>query len=143
MCRGRGGCVDGGVLWGGSKKDLMQENKRNEISLNARSFDVALPLQFLRDLGNAIQWLRPQRAVIFGSAVRIGLNARDIDLLVLAESIGRFLWQDRLKLIDLPPGPIYDVRLFTPVEFETFYPPTSPIRQSIEDQNIDLEEYYA
>ena len=43
--------------------------------------------------------------------VRIGLNARDIDLLVLAESIGRFLWQDRLKLIDLPPGPIYNVRL--------------------------------
>jgi|LGVF01.1.fsa_nt_gb hypothetical protein len=43
--------------------------------------------------------------------VRIGLNARDLDSLVLAESIGRFLWQDRLKLIDLPPGPIYNVRL--------------------------------
>lgn len=121
----------------------MLKKKRNDISLNARSICVALPLQFLRDLGDVIRWLRPQRAVIFGSAVRIGLNARDIDLLVLAESFGRFLWQDRFKLIDLPPGPIYDIRLFTSVEFETFYPPTSPLRHSIEDQNIDLEEYYA
>lgn len=121
----------------------MLKKNRNEISLNARSIGVAFPLQFLRDLGDAIRWLRPQRAVIFGSAVRSGLGARDIDLLVLAESFGRFLWQDRPKLLDLPPGPIYDVRLFTPVEFETFYPPTSPLRQSIEDQNIDLEKYYA
>jgi hypothetical protein len=124
-------------------EEKMYKNKRNDTSPNARSIGVPFSRQFLRDLGDAIRKLRPQRAVIFGSAVRIGLSARDLDLLVLAESFSRFLWQDRPTLLDLPPGPIYDVRLFTPAEFETFYPPTSPLRQSIEYQNIDLEEYYA
>lgn len=104
---------------------------------------MAFPHRFLRDIGHAIRWFQPQRAIIFGSAVKTGLAARDIDILVLADYFRCFLWQDRPKLLYLPPGPVYDVRLFTPTEFETLYPPSNPIRQSIENQNLNLEEYYA
>ena len=101
-----------------------------------------IPLQFLTELGNAIKWLRPKRAIIFGSTVRNGLSFRDIDLLVLSELFGSYLWQDRFEMINLPKDYIYDLRLFTPAEFETFYPVTSPIRKSLESQYIDLKEYY-
>ena len=105
--------------------------------------NVPFPRQFLEALGNSIRKLRPQRAIIYGSAVKQGLNARDIDLLIISEYFRKILWQDRINLLDLPPGPVYDVRLFTPAEFEILYPPTSPIRQRIESQYIDLEVYYA
>ena len=104
---------------------------------------MGLPNKFLKDVGDAIRWLRPIRAIIFGSTVRIGLKARDIDLLIIAESFNRFLWQDRPKLLVLPPGQIYDLRLYTPEEFEMFYPLSSPLRKTIENQNINLENYYA
>jgi len=105
--------------------------------------NVPFPRQFLEALGNSIRKLRPQRAIIYGSAVKQGLNARDIDLLIISEYFRKILWQDRINLLDLPPSPVYDVRLFTPAEFEILYPPTSPIRQRIESQYIDLEVYYA
>jgi len=115
--------------------------KQRGVVSNAQVEDYPFSNQFLKKLGEAIRFLQPQRAVIFGSAVRKGLEVRDIDILILAESLDQFLWQDRIKLLDLPQGPINDVRLFTPAEFETFYPPLSPLRHSIENQNIDLEEY--
>ncbi len=127
------------------QRDKVREKKykKNESVLKVPSIDIAFPCQFLRDIGHAIRWLQPKRAIIFGSAVKTGLAARDIDILILADSFRRFLWQDRPLLLCLPPGPVYDVRLFTPTEFETLYPPTNPIRQSIENQNLNLEKYYA
>ena len=62
---------------GVNEKEL-HKKKRNGASPDARSIGVVFPLQFLRDLGDAIRWLRPQRAIIFGSAVRTGLGAREI-----------------------------------------------------------------
>jgi len=49
--------------------------------------NVPFPRQFLEALGNSIRKLRPQRAIIYGSAVKQGLNARDIDLLISYPSI--------------------------------------------------------
>lgn len=96
----------------------------------------------MQNLGKVIRWINPKRALIFGSAVEKGLVARDLDLLILADLFNRYLWEDRPELLKFPKGPIYDVRLFTPEEFEVFYPLGSPIRQSIDTKNIDLKEYY-
>lgn len=101
------------------------------------------PPSFLRALGKAIYKVRPIRAIIFGSSVKYGLCARDIDLLILSDYFDGILWQDRSKHLCLPEGPVYDLRLFTPLEFEVFYPPTNPFRQNIENEYIDLEVYYA
>lgn len=124
-------------------KAQMRTFGKNRVVSSVYSFDAALPPTFLQNVGDAIRWLQPIRAVIFGSTVRTGLKARDIDLLVIAESLNRFLWQDRPKLLVLPLGPIYDLRLYTPEEFDMFYPLSSPLRQTIENQNINLECYYA
>lgn len=86
--------------------------------------------------------IKPKKALIFGSAVEKGLIARDLDLLILADIFSRYLWEDRTEFLKFPKGPKYDVRLFTPEEFEVFYPPRSPIRESIEAKNIDLKEFY-
>jgi len=123
-------------------KKTIYPRKCNKDNFDVQPPIVAFPIRFLRDLSKAIVQLKPQRAIIFGSAIREGLNARDIDLLILADFFSHVLWQDRHKLFDLPRGPIYDLRLFTPLEFETFYPPTSPLRRRIEKEYIDLEEYY-
>lgn len=106
------------------------------------SLHESLPLIFLSCLGKAIQLLHPKRAVIFGSAVTRGLTGRDIDLLVISDYFRRFLWQERPSLLNLPLGPTYDLRLFTSVEFENLYPRGNPFRESIEQNNIDLCEYY-
>lgn len=122
----------------------MYKRRRSGTNSNLQSsLHMVFPPKFLRNLANAIEWLQPQRVLIFGSAVRNGLGARDIDLLVVAEFFDRFLWQDRTRLLHLPPGPVYDLRLFTATEFEKFYPSSSPIRQNIENHNIDLREWYA
>jgi len=79
------------------QRDKVREKKyiKNESVLKVLSIEVVFPYQYLRDIGHAIRWLQPKRAIIFGSAVITGLAARDIDILILADSFRCFLWQDR------------------------------------------------
>jgi predicted nucleotidyltransferase len=98
--------------------------------------------EFLYLLGKSIKFLKPQRALIFGSFVHKGLNAKDIDLLVISDFFNQHFWQERVKFIDLPPGPIYDIRLFTSIEFESLYPIKTLFRQNLENHNINLEVFY-
>ena len=49
------------------------------------SFRESPWLLFLHKLGNAVKWLRPKRAIIFGSAVTNGFDARDFDLLIVSD----------------------------------------------------------
>ena len=98
-------------------------------------------LIFLYNLGNAIKWLRPKRAIVFGSVATNGLDARDFDLLIVSDYFSKILWQERPRLLSLPVGPTYDLRLFAPSEFDTLYPRGNSIRESIELNNIDLREY--
>ena len=97
---------------------------------------------FLMKLGKSLKIIKPDRALIFGSAVQKGLNAHDIDLLILSDVFENYFWQERFKIISLPSGPLYDLRLFTPKEFEIIYPSNHFFRLSIENNNFDLEEYY-
>lgn len=109
--------------------------KETEISL--------IPDDFLIKLGTCLRKIHPKRALIFGSAVKKGLNVKDLDLIVLSDFFDDYYWQDRFKILDLPDGPSYDLRLFTPKEFEINYPRGHVFRESIEISNIDLEKYYA
>lgn len=99
---------------------------------------TVFPQGFLERISSALQRVRPSRAVLFGSATRLGLTARDIDVLVVAEAFEHVLWQNRPSLVDLPGGPVYDLRLFTPLEFETILPRGHPLRERIETDKIDL-----
>lgn len=101
-----------------------------------------IPDEFLVKLGDCLRKIKPKRALIFGSSVKKGLNAKDLDLIVLSDYFDDYYWQDRFKILDLPDGPIYDLRLFTPKEFEMIYPRGHVFRKSIEKNNIDLEKYY-
>jgi len=103
----------------------------------------AIPEDFLRSLGAALRQVEPLQSIIFGSAVVKGLAARDIDLLVVSERFSAVLWQDRPRLLHLPDGPAYDLRLLTDEEFRVFYPLGSPFRTSMETKHIDLARYYA
>jgi hypothetical protein len=114
--------------------------KKDNIFANIRN--GSLPLHFLYSLGNSIQWLPPKRANIFGSAVTRGLNAKDLDLLIISDYFEKILWQERPRLLVLPFGPTYDLRLFSSTEFETLYPRGNPFRESIEQNNISLRDYY-
>src|SRR5712664_362005 len=86
---------------------------------------------FLQELGRALHPLHPTRATIFGSSVKLGMLARDLDLLVLSEKFSHVFWRDRFNMVSLPIGPSYDIRPFSPREFELFYPPDTPFRESI------------
>lgn len=101
-----------------------------------------LPHEFLIDLGLSLKKVKPKRALIFGSVLWKGLDARDFDLLVLSDVFENYFWQDRFEILRLPLGPLYDLRLFTPEEFETLYPSDNFFRISIEKNNFDLEKYY-
>ena len=106
------------------------------------SFRESPWLLFLHKLGNAVKWLRPKRAIIFGSAVTNGFDARDFDLLIVSDYFLKILWQERPSLLSLPVGPTYDLRLFASSEFDKIYPRGNFFRESIEQENIDLSEYY-
>ena len=97
--------------------------------------------KFLYELGKSIKPLKPEKVVIFGSFVDKGLNAHDIDLLIISNFFSNYFWQDRLKLLDLPHGPFYDVRLFTAAEFESLFPIDHHFRQNLEKHSINLEVY--
>ena len=98
--------------------------------------------EFLYELSKAILFLKPDRALIFGSFAEDGFFHNDLDLLIVSEVFNDYFWQDRIKLLNLPTGYIYDTRLYTPKEFKNLLPITNPLRQSIERCHIDLEDYY-
>lgn len=99
------------------------------------------PHEFLLNLGLSLKRVKPIRAVIFGSALRKGLNVHDLDLLVLSDIFENYYWQERFGILSLPSGPLYDLRLFTPKEFEIIFPINNFFRMSIEKNNFSLEEY--
>ena len=86
--------------------------------------------------------LNPKRAIIFGSSVRLGLKARDIDILIISDYFKNILWQDRTKLFNISSNLSFDLRLYTQQEFDAFFPLTTPIRDSIEKENINLVDIY-
>lgn len=86
--------------------------------------------------------MKPQRAVIFGSFLKKGLAARDIDLLIVSDYFVNYFWQDRFGLLDLPLNYVYDTWLYSPLEFENLLPLNNDLRQKIEKFSLDLEVYY-
>ena len=121
------------------RSDQIREAQPHDIASDERV--TSIPQTFLECLGSALHHVNPSRAIIFGSVAVKGLSARDLDLLVVSEFFKQILWQNRPKLLQLPPGPPYDLRLFTAYEFETFYPIGSPFRTSIEGNHMDITRY--
>lgn len=118
------------------------EIKNNKNRKIATTKYMKIPIELIRAIIKSIKPLKPSRALIFGSAIEKGLNARDIDILITSKVFKNVLWQHRYKLLNLPQGPTYDLRLFTPLEFEKIYPIENPFRQTIENNNINLVNYY-
>jgi len=104
--------------------------------------DEIITKEFLLELGKSIKFLKPTRALIFGSYLDKGILARDIDLLILSDYFNNYLWQDRFELLDLPGNHFYDLFLYTPDEFKKFLPLTNLLRQNMEKHHLDLEVYY-
>lgn len=80
--------------------------------------------------------------MIFGSYLNKGILAKDIDLLIVSNYFSDYFWQDRFGLLNLPGKHVYDLFLYTPNEFDVFLPIKSPLRKSIEKNNLNLEKYY-
>lgn len=99
---------------------------------------AVLPSEFLRDIIWRLEKIEPTRVSIFGSAVEKGLAAEDIDLLILAEDFADIHFNSREKIITLPHSYYFDVRPYTPEEFERLCPRGHPFRESIEAQHIDI-----
>ena len=76
-----------------------------------------LPEPFVESIRIEGRRLNATRITVFGSATFQGLSARDVDLLVVSDTFYDVPYQDRREMVNLPPGPIYDVWCLTSAEF--------------------------
>ncbi len=103
------------------------------VELHSSNFEDAL-----QEFAAGVQVIDPERAILFGSAVKEGLQADDFDILIVAEGFDEIRYQNRSAALNLPENLSIDLWMYTPPEFRTLYPRSDPIRQSMESDNIDL-----
>lgn len=94
--------------------------------------------QTLKILSQVVRAVDPNRACLFGSAVELGLNADDLDILVVSDTFENIVFSDRKGMIDFPDEQLVDLWPYTVEEFSVLYPKQNPVRQSIENNYIDL-----
>lgn len=95
-------------------------------------------IELVEDLSKAVQVVDPDRACLFGSAVELGLDADDLDVLVVSDSFKNCLFSNRRDLIPFSNKKPTDLWPYTLKEFSAIYPEQNPIRESIEKAYIDL-----
>jgi hypothetical protein len=100
--------------------------------------DCPLPADVVEDLIEGTSQVRPSRLLLFGSATNLGLEANDIDLLVLSEEFKQIRFDLRRSLLDFPDELSVDTWLYTPVEFEEIYSPNGTLRRKMEEDSINL-----
>jgi predicted nucleotidyltransferase len=100
-----------------------------------------LPDEFVAELIECVGKVEPERTCIFGSSVKEGLDAGDIDILILSEHFEGIQYRARDDLLEWPDGRIFDSWLYTPREFESLCSRGHPFRESIEDDRIELLPY--
>jgi pantothenate synthetase len=93
-----------------------------------------LPDEFL----DSIKDVNPTRACIFGSILVDEQSASDIDIIILSTEFDGIQFSERKDFFDVPKDIYFDIRPYTPGEFETLFPPTHPFRQTIERQHLNL-----
>jgi hypothetical protein len=95
----------------------------------------------LEDLSKAVRVVNPKRACLFGSAVELGLDANDLDILVISDVFECHLFADRRDMIPFPKQKPIDVWPYTTEEFSALYTEHNPVRDSIESAHINLLDY--
>jgi len=109
----------------------MESSKIGEIISN-------FPESFIEDLIASLKPVSPTKIMIFGSAVYQGLEARDLDIVVISEKFKGVLWHRRKDILHLPKGPKYDLNLLTELEFQLI-PSSHPLKKGLEDCCLYLE----
>jgi hypothetical protein len=110
---------------------------KDAVSVN----ESPLPGEFVTEITECVGKLEPERTCIFGSSVKEGLDAGDIDILVLSEHFKGIQYRAREDLLEWPDGQIFDSWLYTPREFESLCSRGNPFRESIEHDRIELLPY--
>lgn len=110
-------------------------------SLNYGQVEKLIPLDLLNRIAVSIVPLEPIIALIFGSSVTKGLEANDIDLIVVSAAFQTKMWQDRKNLIQLPSEYKFDLFLFTQLEFEDLRKTDWPFFRDIYSNVIDLKVF--
>ena len=93
---------------------------------------------FITEITAGLKPIELTRACIFGSAVEEGAAAEDIDILILSKDFSGVHFTHREEMVLLPNSHYFDVRPYTPDEFERLCPRGHPFRESIESHHIDI-----
>jgi hypothetical protein len=98
----------------------------------------SIPTDFITEITAGLKPVELTRVCIFGSAVEEGIAAEDIDILILSKDFAGVHFTSREEMVLLPNSHYFDVRPYTPDEFERLCPRGHPFRESIESQHIDI-----